>query len=389
MKAQYFRVLWLVSILISQRGLALPGNVRASGPIDSLSCFRSSPPSEAQMIQYLDSRLRDPEYKIDQEYRGIQFKDESPELIAYFVGIHRNIMDSIFAPKPLQETSCDKVLCVLEQYYGKKIPLRMLYIYAKFGISISPLSANVPENYQNWTFAESNDILIALESIPPSLLPLKDRHILHFKNGYTLKTYGPFSGVAANARIDVFDIWNTESRPERIATLIHEVGHVLGYGLDQSPEWTSLPKKFVSIYAKTNQAEDFAETFLAYRVAPQWLKNVSYEKYDFIKEKVFHGLEFKTQKDCELPYRKQEQSVAQATQERREITSWVENNKSKIETEIRRQEEVGYFKRMALERCSEEYLREVVGGSYHQTQICLERVVKERAAQVTMIRESH
>lgn len=372
---------------------ALPGNVTLVGDRDTLSCLSLNPPSETEMIRFLDSRTEDPELKVSEIYRGIHFQNESPELIFYFKGIHHNKLayyNAFFKEESVHDlpsTSCRSVLCALEQYYGKKIPLRMLYIYAKYGITISPLSATQHSNYQNWKLSEVNDLLIALESIPPTLLPFKDRHLLRFRNGYTLKAYGPRSGVIANARIDVFELWNYLPKTERIATLIHEIGHVLGSALDDLPAWKNLPQNYVSKYAQTNFAEDFAESFLAYRVAPNYLKKISPQKYNFIRQNLFKGLEFTSSKNCQEPYKLFNENVERVHDIRREQYQWVENHRSEIAAEIQRQEEMGNFRQGAWTLCGPTYLNETTGGSREETTSCLERIVKKRATKVSSLRE--
>ena len=44
--------------------------------------------------------------------------------------------------------------------------------------------------------------------------------------------------------------------------------------------------------------EDFAEALAAYRYRPNYLKQISQEKYDFIKEKVFNGVVYDSEEDC-------------------------------------------------------------------------------------------
>jgi hypothetical protein len=54
----------------------------------------------------------------------------------------------------------------------------------------------------------------------------------------------------------------------------------------------------VSKYAEKNPAEDFAETFIAYRIRPDYLKEVSPKKYQYMKDYFFKGYEFLTEDDC-------------------------------------------------------------------------------------------
>ena len=49
---------------------------------------------------------------------------------------------------------------------------------------------------------------------------------------------------------------------------------------------------FVSDYARTNQSEDFAESYAAYIRDPEGLAFQSQEKYDFMRDYVFGGREY-------------------------------------------------------------------------------------------------
>ena len=112
-----------------------------------------------------------------------------------------------------------------------------------------------------------------------------------------------------------FDNPYTSSR-KKVAVLFHELSHLidlrLGHLSEQS-EWMSLSqwegtignkwkmknkKEFVSKYAKQNPSEDFAESMVAYRFAPEELKEKSPRKYTYLKEVIFQGLEYRNAQDC-------------------------------------------------------------------------------------------
>ena len=56
--------------------------------------------------------------------------------------------------------------------------------------------------------------------------------------------------------------------------------------------------EIISEYGEVNPLEDIAETIVAYRYNPSKLKEISPKKYDYIKGKVFQGVEFTDQKKC-------------------------------------------------------------------------------------------
>ena len=374
-------------LLIQMTSFALPWHSVDENEALLAACTDFRPPTESQMIDFLNSLTVDSDVRIDRQVRGVNFKNEIPELINLFEGIHAPII-SLSSKTELERSNCDKVLCTMEQYYGKGVALRMLYIFAKFGVSTSPAGTLAPDNYQSWKLSEINDVMVALESIPPNFLPLKDRHLVHFKSGYVLKADRD-ELVLANSRMDVFDRWNTEPRAKRIETLIHEFGHVLANKLDESTEWTSLPRKLISQYAATNAKEDFAESFAAYRMAPRKLKQVSPERYEFLRKKLFNGLEFKKNKDCEQPFVEFQNSIASKTNLKRELLDWTSNHQKEIAEETKRQEEHGYFVGLLWKSCGDFYLNEKNGGSRTDTSTCIERIVKKRSALLKLREQGH
>ena len=83
-------------------------------------------------------------------------------------------------------------------------------------------------------------------------------------------------------------------------TITHEVGHNVYYNLseEQRGEWSeiydnSARTQFVSAYARTNEREDFAESYKAYVHDPERLKRRSLAKYRFMHQCVFKGREYR------------------------------------------------------------------------------------------------
>lgn len=91
-------------------------------------------------------------------------------------------------------------------------------------------------------------------------------------------------------------------------TLVHEIGHNVHYNIrrdsfDLDVTWAALHREsfksagdtglgFVSTYAQTNKFEDFAETYMAYVRAPEVLIYYNPDKYEFMKQEIFNGLEY-------------------------------------------------------------------------------------------------
>ena len=84
-------------------------------------------------------------------------------------------------------------------------------------------------------------------------------------------------------------------------TLSHEIGHSVYWDTDQSvqTEWgilsrQSAPHEYVSSYAQTGgEREDFAESYSAYIRDPALLEIKSVGKYEFMRDKIFNGKEYK------------------------------------------------------------------------------------------------
>lgn len=374
------------TVSFSQQVFATDWNSVTDKESRAAFCLNLRAPSEYEMQDLLESQINDPDVRINRVVRGIQFKNEIPEMVDLFEAIHSPPRYTTVNLNDLPATKCTSVMCAMKQYYGLKNALPILYIYAKFGISTAPEASGLRENYQNWKYEELLDVLVALESLPPTVLPIKDHHLLHFLKGYSLASYGANGSlVVANARVDVFDIWDGETRLSKISTLVHEFGHVLGYQLDDTAEWKSMPKEIISQYAMTNAAEDFAESFLAYRFAPQKLQRVSSKRYEYIKAKVFKGLEFKSQKDCDAPFLEFAEKLESKSRTQRELISWTESHKKEISDEIRRQEKMGSFVTQVIDRCGAQYLSETKDPSSRElTDKCIASVIKKRAAVVQL-----
>jgi Txe/YoeB family toxin of Txe-Axe toxin-antitoxin module len=140
----------------------------------------------------------------------------------------------------------------------------------------------------------------------------------------------------ANAHKLILHTKSIENQEELISVFIHEMGHITDLGVlrslnggktefrdgdipifakDESVDfyrisWAgatvqkpeSLRSDFVSGYALTNCFEDFAESYLFYRLHGEKFRFLAKnsqklrKKYDFLRTKVFHRKEFQTQK---------------------------------------------------------------------------------------------
>ncbi|MBN1217469.1 MAG: hypothetical protein JXM69_00955 [Anaerolineae bacterium] len=87
---------------------------------------------------------------------------------------------------------------------------------------------------------------------------------------------------------------------EILDTLTHEIGHNVHYNLridnlELANQWAELHQQdagFVSDYARTDEFEDFAESYRVYVRQPQILQLYSPLKYEFLRVNVFDGFEY-------------------------------------------------------------------------------------------------
>lgn len=76
-------------------------------------------------------------------------------------------------------------------------------------------------------------------------------------------------------------------------TIVHEMGHIWTYhhgrkGWDEAASGSG----YVTDYARQSAVEDFAESFSFYRYRPDVLKSVAPRKYEYLRSRVFKGIEY-------------------------------------------------------------------------------------------------
>lgn len=294
-------------------------------------CKTNQAPSENEMSSYLKGRLSGA--RKNAQINGIQFKDEDPVLLQLFADLHT---PGFFnqSMKPSFKSACTKVLCAVQEIYGKKEGLQLMFLLNKYGFNGS---SKVVSNASPWTARELDDILTMFSDYPSSLFPVDyNRQFIHFKKGYARQGG---ERTVANALIEVFDRWNNLPKEQRQSTLFHEIGHNLGSlgKKDESQEWLNLSawkgkrvaneetrwtagnsKARVSRYGETNPSEDFAETVVAYRYAGSRLKKENLAKYEYMRTKVFDGIEYDSASTCTKGTR-QQQAILKMKQQAKTI----------------------------------------------------------------------
>jgi hypothetical protein len=188
---------------------------------------------------------------------------------------------------------------------------RLLYLYLKFGFNGSELAF---KNAQRLSENELDDVLMTLNDFPSAMIPISPGRQL---TKYLADEKHPDKGdqVWADSTVILFAPWFQGQQGSREGVLFHEVSHILQYQLPKASQrkWNKLSswvKKgdswefdtidacMISLYSMRDTYEDFAETAAAYRYNARFLKRLCPEKYQFMKDNVFRGVEFQDQSQC-------------------------------------------------------------------------------------------
>lgn len=312
--------------------------------IAQATCRTRLPVSTNDILKYYRNLPPEPGLENGQtEIKGIVFENERPQLLLALAKLLSPKDDEdIKVPADFQKAfsvnpSCKKVLCAAQKIFGTEVGPQMIFLMDRFNVNTSPYSF---VNATPFNADEVADVIRSFELLLPGQTPFDDfnKQLSRFLPGKTLALYGDDGGsVLANASMQLFDGWGKEKSLIRQYALFHEFAHNFSRsyftGIAESGSWMRLSpwKKvktegpfakyipysyqsdvskmmaghpFVSKYAKENPAEDFAESIMAYRLNPALLQKQSPEKYQLIKQIVFDGIEFQSEKNC----RKQGQS---------------------------------------------------------------------------------
>lgn len=218
---------------------------------------------------------------------------------------------------------CSDSVCVMKKIFGEQEGLLILLGFFKYNSNLSPL------NYDETSLNNKPDLAFLMASLRSyEILPphLRDQAVKN--KGFFPSQYDHYGKTVANSSGTVYsNNFDGYSYQSKVAIFVHELGHrVDPYSIDffvykkRTPEFliyekwlevggwaaqadsslteiyfedkSSKPNDFVTKYASTNSVEDFAESFLYYRFAPEILKETAPLKYQFLKEYTFQGLEY-------------------------------------------------------------------------------------------------
>lgn len=299
---------------------AIDWHAASDDEVRKAHCTAKNAPTAAEMTKWLTDKQSSP--NIDRKVNGISFEDESIENIEAFRHL-TTFVDIVGYKDPAKHkdfsSTCKKVDCALSEIFGSQTGQQLLYMQRRYGMNGSHI---VRDNASAWKKEELDDVILSLSDFPEGVMPVQEsRTLIHAPRG---KSSG---NTLANAVITIFDLWHTQSKEQRRATVTHEVGHVIA-GItdsDEHDDWKKLSgwstKEFVqdgktlsvptasneaaivSEYGTTNEREDFAEAVVAYRYSPGKLKEKSPEKYNMLKSVVFDNVEYSSEQACSSPKR--------------------------------------------------------------------------------------
>ncbi len=234
-------------------------------------------------------------------------------------------------------SNCDTVACVGEAVFSDSYGAR-LYFKQNFGFLISEFAdesrlASFKSN------ANLESVLFAIGTLPKNLLPLSKNDyypsfqalsqnviIAPYNRGERFNAGGAQTAAEtyvgtinrefyADVNIYLYDIWqDSPDFYDRVYVLFHEFVHMYDKGgfYSRTDAWTKLSdwkveggywkmgdrSKSCSYYGESSPTEDFAECGALYRFAPARLRDISPEKYEFFKAKIFKGVEFEATGTC-------------------------------------------------------------------------------------------
>ncbi len=286
--------------------------------IQNAKCKTKNAPSRADIESLIKEKSKN---SSKGSVHGVSFEGESSSMIDAFKDLTTAKDGFGWAAEPKNQKNiqksysinpaCKKVLCAVEKIWGADMGPKLLYMYLKHGFNGSELAF---ENSDRFNKEELDNAIIGLDDLPAHFIPLgKNQRLTRFSRGYTLAMYD--GNVVANAVVMLFDLYERENAPQKQYTIFHEMAHNVSTKLgdmDNSADWLKLsgwvkkgedwtPGKsacLISEYGKTNPWEDFAESVSSYRYDPQGFEKSCPQKYKFVKDKIYKGMEYKTEEQC-------------------------------------------------------------------------------------------
>ena len=260
------------------------------------------------------------EEREDFQLRGFELKNQPPSLVKALSelivktdaeGDALENQSKISAHDYLK-TLCDSAVCVAKRLFGKRIGVKVLYLKWKYGLNASHMTNDKASHIEE---EEVDSFLRVASDFPPGLWDKKgNQRMVKYERG--VRMISRYGGISlANSKMEFFDGWTRESKYDKDAITAHEMAHFIGKssGADTTREWLRLSgwqkqgeawsakdkDELISQNSKKSPQEDFAEAVMAYRYAPDNLLKIGRDKYEYLKEHVFRGQEYRALEQCQ------------------------------------------------------------------------------------------
>ncbi len=260
-------------------------------------CRASGAPTMEIINTFLESKTGDKDLKIG----GVKFKDQSMEMLAALRDLvaGQNITSQMsVAP------TCEGVLCAVERIWGPELGRKLLYMRTRHGFNGSEFAFAKSSRF---TIPEINDVLTSLGALPAHMASMGRRGNQQLSVAAPGVQHPLTPEAHADAAITLYNKWRADVGTSPFITqyvLFHEYAHNISvkYGnADKSAEWVALnarPECRVSSYGNTNQIEDFAESVTMYRFNGPGLLVQCPDKYNYIRDTFFNGVEYLSEATC-------------------------------------------------------------------------------------------
>ncbi len=259
-------------------------------------CKSQEPPSIAEIDAYLLANRGDESKLIS----GVRFVGESRASLNAL----KDLLDGENFKAAIEAApACDKVVCAAERIWGQELGKKLLYMKLRHGFNGSEYAHSRSARFN---VAEIDQVLLSLRDLPEHLSNLGrngNQKLIVAAPGVTSSNQNAY----ANAGIFLFNQWRADVGTSPYLTqysLFHEYAHNISNvfsNADDSSQWRELNGREecrVSSYGNTSRAEDFAESVSMYRFGGRRLLELCPDKYNYIRENFFNGVEYLSEATC-------------------------------------------------------------------------------------------
>lgn len=341
--------------------------------IEAAFCKTKKAPTVTQMKSWLEKQSESDETRLSQVVNGVQFRNEKIYYIHLFNDLNSYIWGAI---RPIEyKTDCQEFYCAMADIFGgEKRAIQMAYLLARYGYNtnhfVKPKSRVVSEwvdIIKPWSTEHLDTILQAFGDLPRTVPVTDYNRDFKFIDGLQENN----DRIMANAVVYIFRPWKDLSHYEKQSTVVHEIGHNFDVNLSKriGRFWSEVPGEKISRYAKTNAAEDFAESVVGYRYNPQMLRTQAPEKYEIIKNYVFDGVEYLSRDTCRLP--SSSQKYAQ------EAEDLFVKNKEAIEQQLNSRQVAEFVGKELVKVCGDAFLSQQKANGDYKYRRCVTRHMRD------------